>query len=126
MMLLSAFGAVALILAVIGVYGVVSYVVTQRTREIGIRVALGARREEVLRLVVGGALRPVVAGLIVGIVGAAYATRLLGGLLYNVKPADPSVLAGIAAVLVFSAVAAALVPGARATRVDPIVVLKSD
>ena len=126
MMLLSAFGAVALVLAVIGVYGVVSYIVTQRTREIGIRVALGARRAEVLRLVVGGALRPVVAGLVVGVVGAVYATRLLGGLLYNVKPADPGVLAGIAAVLVFAALAASLVPAARATRVDPIVVLKSE
>jgi putative ABC transport system permease protein len=126
MMLLGAFGAVALVLAVVGVYGVVSYVVTQRTREIGIRVALGARRAQVLRLVVMGALRPVIAGLAIGSVGAAFAARLLGTLLYDVKPGDPAVLAGIAAVLAVAAMAASLVPGARATRVDPITVLKAE
>ena len=78
MMLLGAFGAVAFTLAVLGVYGVVSYVVTQRTREIGIRVALGARRGQVLRLVVMGAMRPVLAGLAIGAVGAVFAARLLG------------------------------------------------
>jgi putative ABC transport system permease protein len=124
MMLLGAFGVVAFTLAVLGVYGVVSYVVTQRTREIGIRVALGARRGQVLRLVVMGAMRPVLAGLVIGAVGAVFAARLLGTLLYNVKPGDPAVLAGIAAMLAAAAIAASLVPGARATRVDPITVLK--
>ena len=124
MMLLGAFGVVALALAVVGVYGVVSYVVTQRTREIGIRVALGARRAQVLRLVVMGALRPVIAGLAIGSIGAVFAGRLLGTLLYNVKPGDPAVLAAIAAVLAVAAIAASLVPGARATRVDPITVLR--
>jgi predicted permease len=124
MMLLGAFGAVAFTLAVLGVYGVVSYVVTQRTREIGIRVALGARRGQVLRLVVMGAMRPVLAGLAIGAVGAVFAARLLGTLLFNVKPGDPAVLAGIAVMLAAAAVAASLVPGARATRVDPITVLK--
>ena len=118
MMLLGAFGAVAFTLAVLGVYGVVSYVVTQRTREIGIRVALGARRGQVLRLVVMGAMRPVLAGLAIGAVGAVFAARLLGTLLFNVKPGDPAVLAGIAALLAVAAIAASLVPGARATRVD--------
>ena len=124
MMLLGAFGLVAFALAVVGVYGVVSYVVTQRTREIGIRVALGARRAQVLRLVVMGAMRPVIAGLLIGSAGAVFASRLLGTLLYNVKPGDPAVVAGIAAALAVAAVAASLVPGARATRVDPITVLK--
>jgi putative ABC transport system permease protein len=126
MMLLAAFGAVALTLAIVGVYGVVSYVVTQRTREIGIRVALGARRGQVLRLVLLGAMRPVLAGLAIGSVGAVFAARLLGTLLYNVKPGDPAVLAGIAAMLAVAAIAASLVPGARATRVDPITVLKTE
>ena len=126
MMLLGAFGAVAFALAVVGVYGVVSYVVTQRTREIGIRVALGARRGQVLRLVVMGAMRPVMAGLAIGAVGAVFASRLLGTLLFNVKPGDPAVVAGIAALLAVAAIAASLVPGARATRVDPITVLKAE
>jgi ABC-type lipoprotein release transport system permease subunit len=94
---------------------VVSYVVTQRTREIGIRVALGARRGQVLRLV---------AGLAVGSVGAVFAARLLGTLLYSVKPGDPAVVAGIAALLAVAAIAASLAPGARAARVDPVTVLK--
>jgi putative ABC transport system permease protein len=126
MMLLGAFGTVAFALAVVGVYGVVSYVVTQRTREIGIRVALGARRQQVLRLVVMGAMRPVIAGLAVGAAGAVFAARLLGTLLYEVKPGDPAVVAGIAALLAVAAIAASLVPGTRATRVDPITVLKAE
>ena len=81
MMLLGAFGAVALALALVGVYGVVSYIVAQRTREIGIRIALGAQRGQVLRLVLAGAMRPVLAGLAVGAVGAMFAARLLGTLL---------------------------------------------
>jgi putative ABC transport system permease protein len=126
MMLLGAFGIVALALAVIGVYGVVSYVVTQRTREIGIRVALGARRGQVMRLVLMGAMGPVLVGVAAGAVGAVFAARLLGTLLYEVKPADPVVLVAIATLLTGAAVAASLVPGARATRVDPITVLKTD
>jgi predicted permease len=126
MMLLAAFGAVALALAVVGVYGVVSYAVSQRTREIGIRVALGARRGQVLRLVLLGAMRPVAAGLAIGAAGAVFASRLLGTLLYNVKPGDPAVLAGIAAILAAAAMAASLLPGARATRVDPITVLRAE
>jgi putative ABC transport system permease protein len=126
MMLLAAFGAVALVLAVVGVYGVVSCVVTQRTREIGIRVALGARRIEVIRLIVLGALAPVAAGLVAGGVGSVFASRLLGALLYNVKPGDPFVVVGISALLAASALAAALVPGTRATRVDPATVLRAE
>ena len=126
MMLLGAFGIVALALAAIGVYGVVSYVVTQRTREIGIRVALGARRGQVMRLVLMGAMAPVLVGVAAGAVGAVFAARLLGTLLYEVKPADPVVLVAIATLLTGAAAAASLVPGARATRVDPITVLKTD
>jgi ABC-type antimicrobial peptide transport system permease subunit len=126
MMLLAAFGAVALALAIVGVYGVVSYLVTQRTREIGIRVALGAKRAQVIRLVLMGAMRPVIAGLVAGAAGAVFASRLLGTLLYDVKPGDPSVVALIAALLAVAAIVASLVPGARATRVDPVTVLRAE
>ncbi|PYR95230.1 MAG: hypothetical protein DMF84_01950 [Acidobacteria bacterium] len=126
MLLFSAFGAVALALAIIGVYGVVSYLVAQRSREIGIRVALGAQRAQVLRLVVAGALRPVIVGLAIGSIAAFFATRLLGTLLFKVKPGDPSVLAMIAAVLAGAALLASLVPARRATRVDPVQVLRAD
>jgi len=126
MILLGAFGLVALALSVVGVYGVVSYAVTQRTREIGIRVALGARRGQVIRLVLSGAMRPVMVGLALGSVGAVFAARLLGALLYNVQPGDPFVIAGFALTLAIAAAAASLVPGARATRVDPIAVLRAD
>jgi putative ABC transport system permease protein len=126
MLLLGAFGVVALVLAVVGVYGVVSYLVSQRTREIGIRVALGARRAQVIALIVTGVMRPVLAGVVTGVIGAVFASRLLGALLYNVQPGDPAVLSTIAGVLAIAAIAAALVPAMRATRVDPIAVLKAD
>jgi putative ABC transport system permease protein len=126
MMLLGAFGAVALALAIVGVYGVVSYIVSQRTREIGIRVALGARRPQVLRLVLIGAMRPVIAGLAAGAIAAVFASRLLGTMLFDVKPGDPAVVGGIAALLAGAAVLASLVPGTRATRVDPSTVLKTE
>jgi ABC-type antimicrobial peptide transport system permease subunit len=124
MMLLGAFGAIALALAIVGVYGVVSCVVAQRTREIGIRVALGARRAQVLRLVLIGAMRPVVLGIVIGAVGAIFATRLLTTLLYQVSPGDPLVLTAIACLLAGAGIVASMVPGARATRVDPIRVLR--
>jgi len=124
MLLLAAFGVVALTLAIVGVYGVVSYVVAQRMREIGIRVALGARRGQVIRLVLWSAMHPVLAGIVVGGVGAVFASRLLGSLLFNVKPADPAVLVAIAALLAGAGAVASLVPGSRATRVDPITVLR--
>ncbi|PYR78528.1 MAG: hypothetical protein DMF86_05625 [Acidobacteria bacterium] len=126
MILLSAFAAVALVLAVVGVYGVVSYVVAQRTREMGIRVALGARASQLLVLVVRGAMRPIVAGLILGVAGGAAAGRLLSTLLYQVSPHDPGVLGAIAGVLAVAAVAASLIPARRATTVDPILVLKDE
>jgi predicted lysophospholipase L1 biosynthesis ABC-type transport system permease subunit len=124
--LLGAFGAVALALAIVGVYGVVSCLVNQRTREIGIRVALGARRGQVLALVVSGAMRPVLGGIAAGGIGAVFAARLLGTLLYDVQPGDPAVLATIGGVLALAGTAASLVPGMRATRVDPITVLRAE
>jgi predicted permease len=126
MLLLALFSSVALILAAIGVYGVVSYIVSQRTREMGIRVALGARRAQVVQLVVSGSLRPIVAGLVVGVGGAVLASRLLSTLLYEVKPSDPIVLAGIVSILGVTAAAASWLPARRAANVDPLVALREE
>ena len=126
MLLLGIFSAIALTLAAIGVYGVVSYVVSQRTREIGIRMALGARAGEVVRMIVRRAVTPIVAGLLSGVIGAAFAARLLATLLYEVQPGDPVVLGSIVAILGTCAVIACLVPAVRAAAVDPLVVLKEE
>jgi putative ABC transport system permease protein len=126
MLLLGGFSLVALVLAAIGVYGVVSYIVSQRTREIGIRMALGARAAEVVRMVVRRSMTPIAAGIVVGVLGSIWASRLLGTLLYEVKPHDPVVLGSIVLVLGGSAVAASLVPARRAASVDPLIVLKEE
>ena len=126
MLLLTLFAAVALALAAIGVYGVVSYLVSQRTREIGIRVALGARKREVVWLVVGRALAPVVAGLGLGAVGGVLSARTLATLLYGVSPSDPSVIVGIVAVLGTTAMVASWIPARRAASVDPLVALRDE
>jgi putative ABC transport system permease protein len=126
MLLLTLFAAVALVLAAIGVYGVVSYLVSQRTREIGIRVALGARKREVVRLVVGRALAPVVAGLALGAMGGVLSARILATLLYGVSPSDPSVIAGIVAALGTTAMVASWIPARRAASVDPLVALRDE
>jgi putative ABC transport system permease protein len=126
MLLLGLFSIVALLLAAIGVYGVVSYLVTQRTREIGIRVALGARKRQVIRLVVLRSLVPIVSGLVAGVAGAIAASRLLGTLLYEVKPTDPMVLGSIVALLGTAAIVASFIPARRAAGVDPVVVLRQE
>jgi putative ABC transport system permease protein len=125
-LLLALFSAVALVLSAIGVYGVVNYVVSQRTREMGIRVALGARRHQVMQLVVGGALGPVAGGLAAGVAGAILSARLLSTLLYAVKPSDPAVLAGIVAILGTTAAAACWLPARRAATIDPLVALREE
>ena len=126
MLLLGFFSAVAFALAAIGVYGVVSYLATQRTREIGIRMALGARRGAVERLIVARALVPIALGLVAGTSGAIAASRLLGALLYEVRPSDPSVLITIAVGLGGAAVLASWIPARRAAGVDPLVVLRQE
>ncbi|HKT58621.1 MAG TPA: ABC transporter permease [Gemmatimonadales bacterium] len=125
-LLLTAFGGIALVLAAIGVYGVISYGVTQRAQEIGIRVALGAGRARVLRLVVGHAALLTGIGLVLGLTGAMLLARLMGGLLFRVSPTDPPTLG--AGVLVLSGVAlvAALLPAERAARLDPSVTLRAE
>ncbi len=122
--LFSIFGGVALFLAAIGVYGVLSYSIAQRTQEIGVRVALGATRGDVLRLVIGQGLRLAGGGIILGLIAAFGATQVIRSLLYNVGPADPLSFALIVLFLVAVAVAASYIPARQATAVDPIDALR--
>jgi putative ABC transport system permease protein len=125
-MLLLVFATLALLLSAIGIYGVLSYVVSRRTREIGIRVAIGAGRAQVLRMVLGQGITLTLTGVVIGIVVSIWAATLLGGLLHGVKPQDPITFAAVGAVLTGVAILASLVPALRATRVDPVVALKTD
>ena len=124
MILLGLFAAVALLLAAIGIYGVMSYMAGQRTCEIGIRIALGAQRPEVLKLVFGEAARMTFAGVLVGLVAAAGLTRLIRTLLFDVSATDPLTFAAVALLLTGVAFAACYIPARRAMRVDPIVALR--
>ena len=126
MLLLVLFGGLALTLAAIGVYGVMAYGVSQRTRELGIRLALGARPGSVRLLVLGQGLVMTALGVGIGLAGALALGRLLTSLLYGVSPADPRVLLVAAAVLATVSLLASLVPAIRATRVDPIDALRSE
>ena len=124
MLLLVIFSALALLLASIGTYGVISYSVNQRTREIGIRMALGASRADVLRMIVGGGMRLTAIGIAIGAVLALLAARFLSTLLFGVHSTDPATFVGVAAILAVSAFAAAYLPARRATRVNPVVALR--
>jgi putative ABC transport system permease protein len=126
MQVLSAFALTALALAAMGTYGVLSYLTGRRTREIGVRMALGARMPDVLSLVFRQGLKPVAAGLAAGLAGSLAAGRLLGALLFDVAPYDPATLAGAAVVLAAAALVACAVPARRATGVDPATALRQD
>jgi putative ABC transport system permease protein len=126
MVLMAAFAALALLLAMVGIYGVISYSVTQATQEIGIRMALGARPGDVLRIVLGYAGGLMAAGLAIGL-GAALGTgRVLATQLFEVRPTDPVTLAGVAAMLLATGLIACAIPAARAMRVDPLIALRNE
>ena len=126
MLLLVGFSLVALILAVVGIYGVVAYTVACRTREMGIRLALGADPGGVLRMVMASAMRMVVGGLVLGVVGAIAAGRVMQGLLYGIGPMDPLALAAATLVLGAAAAAASWLPARGGTRVDPMVTMRAE
>jgi predicted permease len=124
--LLLAFAALSLLLAAVGLYGVLSYLTTQRTAEIGLRIAVGAQRSQLLRLVLFEGLRPALIGLIFGVAASALATQLLRSMLYGTQPLDPAAFAGAAAMLMAVAVLACLIPAWRASRIDPIQALRTE
>jgi putative ABC transport system permease protein len=126
MLLLATFAGLALVLAAVGVAGVVSHSVTQRTHELGVRIALGAQTRDILTLVLRGSLRWTILGVVMGVVGSLFAAQLLAKLLYDVKPNDPGVLAIVASVIVAVALCASYAPARRATRVDPMIALRNE
>jgi putative ABC transport system permease protein len=126
MVLANAFGGVALFLASLGIYGVLAYLVAQRTREIGIRVALGSTKAAILRLVLAERFKLVAIGFVLGVIVAASLQKAVAREIYGIRPLDPLVLASVMALLAAVALAASSVPVRRATRVDPIVALRAE
>jgi putative ABC transport system permease protein len=122
--LVGIYAGLALVLALVGIYGVLAYMVMQQTHEIGIRMALGAQKRDILKLVVRRGMQLVTIGAAAGLVGSWGVTRLMGSLLYGVAPRDPLTFAAVTAVLVVTALMACCIPALRAARVDPMVALR--
>jgi putative ABC transport system permease protein len=126
MFLLGVFGAVALLLAAIGIYGVMNYSVSKRTREIGIRISLGASRADVLRMVMRQAVLQALAGSVVGVAGAVLLSKLMTKMLYGVQPTDPLTFGGVTFILGLAALLATCVPARKAARIEPMVALRTE
>jgi len=123
--LTAVFAGIALILSAVGLYSVVAYAVSQRTSEIGIRMALGAQRGQVIALVMRGGIQLVAAGLVIGLAAAAGTSRLIQTLLFDVRPLEPAIYASVAAVFAMVAALACLLPSLRASRIDPLIALRA-
>jgi ABC-type antimicrobial peptide transport system permease subunit len=126
MLLLTIFAGVALLLALVGVYGVLAYSVGQRTAEIGLRVALGATPRSVLALIVGQGMRPIMVGIAIGLAGAVGLSHFVSSLLFNVKPVDPLTYGAVALLVAVAALLSCYVPALRALRVDPVAALRQE
>jgi putative ABC transport system permease protein len=122
--LIGGFATLALVLAVLGLYGVLAYSVAQRTRELGVRMALGAQRRDLLRMVVNNGLKLAVIGIALGIAGGLVVSRLIASLLFGVAPTDLATFVTVGAVLFMAALAASYIPALRATNIDPMVALR--
>ena len=120
------FAVIALVLAATGLYGILAYLVAQRTTEIGIRIALGAQREQVLRLMLADGLRPALIGLVLGLAASAVTVRLIRSMLYDTQPLDPVVFAAVTAALLVVAALACMAPAWRASRLDPMQALRTE
>jgi putative ABC transport system permease protein len=126
LVLLATFAGVALVLAAVGIYGVISYAVSRRTHEIGVRMALGATPRSVVRLIVGQGMRVVAVGVAVGLAGALLVTRLMTNVVYGIRVTDPVTYAAVSVLLVVVALVASYVPARRATRIDPLASMRTD
>jgi len=125
MLLVGTFASLALLLAIVGISGLVAYSVSKRTQEVGIRRALGAQRADILRLVLGQAFALIFFGVVLGLVGAFALTRVMKGFLFQISAADPATLGGIALLFLIVALLASFIPAERATRVDPMTALRA-
>jgi putative ABC transport system permease protein len=124
--IIALFALTALLLAGLGIYGVISYIVGERTHEIGIRVALGAQRRNLLRMILGQGLGLASAGAAIGLIGAVIVSRLMSGVLYGVRPTDPLTFAGVSVLLMSIALLACYLPARRALRIDPVIALRHE
>jgi putative ABC transport system permease protein len=126
MVMLAIAGSVALLLGAVGIYGVIAYITARRTREIGIRMALGAQAADIGRLVLGQGMAVAGTGIVIGLAGALVITRLMGALLYDTSPTDPLTFAAVVPLLAMAALLACWVPARRAMRADPVVALRCE